>query len=196
MLVITAGAVVLAGLVVAGVFAAAGTGPARANLPAPTATAADAGARTADADPAPRAARPTGTGAPIRISGTDPVTGRRVDLAAFTGKPVVLAIWASWGPGCNDEAPHLATVARSRTDVHFVGLNYRDSRDGARGFTERYGWTFPSIGDPDGELAFRLGLQGTPTTLFLDSEHREIGRIVGATDAAGFSEAVDRITAS
>lgn len=200
LLVIAAGSVVFAGVIIAGVFAAGDTGPARANLPATgtTAEAPDTTRSQARAAEAPTASGPRlkGTGDPIRISGTDPVTGKRVALEQFRGKPVVLAIWASWCPGCNEEGPHLAKVAASRTDVHFVGLNYRDSGDGAKGFYAKYGWSFPSVEDPTGEIAFDLGLQGTPTTLFLDSEHREIGRIVGATDAAGFEEAVDRITAS
>lgn len=192
MLVIAVGSLAVAGLIVAGVFAAGDTAPARANLATPeTPPSAQV--------PAPDAGSPVrllkGTGDPIRISGTDPVTGKRVDLDRFTGKPVVLAIWASWCPGCNEEAPHLSKVAASRSDVHFVGLNYRDDRAGARGFSARYGWTFPSIEDASGEMSFNLGLQGTPTTILLDSEHREIGRIVGATDAAGFEDAVNRITA-
>jgi thiol-disulfide isomerase/thioredoxin len=119
-----------------------------------------------------------------------------VSLDEFRGKPVVLAIWASWCHGCNEEGPHLSKVAAARRDVHFVGLNYRDDRGGARGFSTKYSWRFPSIEDATGEIAFSLGLQGTPTTLFLDRDHREIGRIVGATDAAGFEDAVDQITAS
>jgi hypothetical protein len=31
-----------------------------------------------------------------------------------------------------------------------------------------------------------LGLQGTPSTFFLDREHRLAARIVGETDYAGF----------
>lgn len=192
MLVITAGSLAVAGLIVAGVFAAGDTAPARANLATPGAPAT---AQTPAQDAGAPARLLKGTGDPIRISGTDPITGKRVNLERFTGKPVVLAIWASWCPGCNEEAPHLSKVAAGRSDVHFVGLNYRDDRGGARGFYAKYGWTFPSIEDASGEVSFNLGLQGTPTTIFLDSEHREIGRIVGATDAAGFEDAVNQITA-
>lgn len=197
LLMMAGGGVLLAGVIVAGVMAAGRTGPARANLPAatPTATTAVTPSAPTATTPAPAAAPGLkGTGAPIRVSGTDPVTGRRVDLARFTGRPVVLTIWASWCPGCNQEARDLAGVAAARKDVHFVGINYRDERGGAKGFYSRYGWAFPSVEDASGDMAFKLGLQGTPTTLFLDAEHREIGRIVGATDAAGFTEAIDRIT--
>jgi thiol-disulfide isomerase/thioredoxin len=143
--------------------------------------------------PQPAPAAVDGTGVPIRLAGTDPINGRPVDLATFRGRPVVLQIWASWCHGCNDEAPHVSTLSKRRSDIAFVGLNFRDVDSEAQGFYRRYGWTFPSIADPQGDLAFGLGLQGTPTTIFLDAEHREIGRIVGATDETEFERAIDYV---
>lgn len=185
----------VAAVVVVGILAADRGEPARVSLP--DAAEVSLAESTPTSPDAPSTAEPRlkGKGAPISISGTDSITGDAISLDQFTGKPVVLAIWASWCPGCNDEGPHLAAVAAARRDVHFVGLNYRDDADGARGFYEKYGWTFPSIDDSSGDIATSLGLQGTPTTIFLDSEHREIGRILGATDAAGFEQAVEQITA-
>ncbi len=128
----------------------------------------------------------------VALSGRDVVSGRVVDLAEFRGKPVVINIWASWCPGCNAEAAALGRFARAHPEVAFVGVNFQDSPSAARAFYKRYGWTFPSIADPDGEIAFALRLQGTPTTIVLDAEHREVARIVGETDEAGFAEALAR----
>lgn len=142
-------------------------------------------------------AAPTRSGGPsgLELRGTDVVTGEDVSLAAFAGKPVVVNIWASWCPGCNAEALALARFAESHPDVGFLGINFQDSQEAARSFYRRYGWRFPSIFDPQGELAFRLGLQGTPTTIFLDAEHREAARIVGETDEAGFAAGLERAAA-
>lgn len=164
--------VAVAGVLIGGALVARGTGPAQVTSSGGTADGA------------------------LELSGTDPITGEQVSLASYAGKPVVLAIWASWCHGCNDEAPHLGEVAKRRSDVAFVGLNFQDSGDGARWFYGEYGWDFPSIADPSGEKALALGLQGTPTTIFLDAEHREIGRIVGATDEAGFESAIDQALAA
>jgi thiol-disulfide isomerase/thioredoxin len=196
---VVAGTLALAGVVVVGILAADRGEPSRVSLPdagdAALVESTPTPAPPAKAEPAKAEPRLKGKGSPIRISGTDPITGEPVSLDDFTGKPVVLAIWASWCSGCNDEAPHLAEVAAARGDVHFVGLNYRDDAGSARGFYEKYGWEFPSIEDSSGGIATGLGLQGTPTTIFLDTQHREIGRILGATDAAGFQDAVAQITA-
>jgi thiol-disulfide isomerase/thioredoxin len=194
MLAVALSVVVLAGVVTAGIIAAGDSEPVRANLPTTTESAST---QTTDgATAAPVAVAPAGKGAPIAISGTDPVTGKKVSLAGFTGKPVVLQIWASWCPGCNEEAPALAKVVAARDDVHFVGLNYKDDPGSATGFTTKYGLGFPNIEDRSGEIAFSLGFQGTPTTVFLDATHREVGRIVGPTDEAGLQEAINQLTGS
>lgn len=132
----------------------------------------------------------------ISVSGTDVITGNRVELADFRGKPVVINIWASWCPGCNAEARALGEFAESHPEAGFVGINFQDSQGAARGFYDEYGWTFPSVFDPDGRIAFSLGLQGTPTTIFLDSRHREAARIVGETDEQGFADGLAAATRS
>jgi thiol-disulfide isomerase/thioredoxin len=130
----------------------------------------------------------------LALAGTDPVTGAEVTLAQFEGKPVVVNIWASWCPGCYAEAPALARFAEAHPEAGVIGINYQDTRDGARDFYERYGWEFPSIFDPRGEIASRLGLQGMPTTIFLDADHREVARIVGETDEPGFADGLKQAT--
>jgi thiol-disulfide isomerase/thioredoxin len=159
-----AGIVFLAAVLVAGIVAARDTGGAR-----PVAT---------------------GTGPVIRLAGTNPITGASVDLAQFAGKPVVVNVWASWCAGCNEEAADLAQLARAHPEAQVVGLDIQDTRDGARAFYRRWGWRHPSIFDPSGKLASRLALQGLPSTFVLDSEHRVVSRIVGASDLAGFEEAL------
>jgi thiol-disulfide isomerase/thioredoxin len=177
-------------LVVVGALVARSMKPVRANLPAAeevstTATGTSPGT-------APRAAL-VGKGSPVTVAGTSPITGKRTTLAALTGKPVVLTIWASWCPGCNEEAPHLSKVAAARTDVHFFGIDYRDNADDAGDFTTKYGWSMPTVEDPFGTIATGLGLQGTPTTIFLDANHREVGRVVGAMDQDGLEDAIDQL---
>jgi hypothetical protein len=75
-----------------------------------------------------------------------------------------------------------------------VGVNLQDSSSGARKFYRRYGWKFPSIADPNGKIAAALRLQGMPTTVFLDARHREVTRIIGETDLAGFTDGLERAT--
>jgi cytochrome c biogenesis protein CcmG/thiol:disulfide interchange protein DsbE len=98
----------------------------------------------------------------------------------------VVNIWASWCPGCNDEAADLRAFAAAHTEAQLLGVDTQDTKDSARAFYRRWRWAHPSVFDPHGELAAKLGLQGLPTTIFLDRRHRIVARVVGATDRAGF----------
>jgi thiol-disulfide isomerase/thioredoxin len=178
-----AAAALVAILVVAGVVVARDTGPAQ---PIVTPVSNPTAAPSAAGDESEA----------ISLSGPDVLTGETVSLAHFRGKPVVLNIWASWCPGCNAEARALAQFADAHPEAAFVGINFQDSKDAARGFYDAYGWTFPSVFDPEGRIAFSLGLQGTPTTIFLDSRHREAARIVGETDEQGFADGLAAATRS
>ena len=134
-----------------------------------------------------------GTGsAPLQLSGTDPISGRRISLAAYAGKPIVLNLWASWCTGCYAEARALATFARTHPQAQVIGVDIQDSRSAAKAFYRRFGWRHPSIFDPQGEIATRFGLQGLPATLFLDRHHRVVARILGETNLAGFESGFRR----
>lgn len=143
-----------------------------------------------DGSPAPAvsASAGRGEGTPVSLSGTDPITGKRVDLAAFAGKPVVINIWASWCPGCNDEATDLARLAEAHPEAQVLGIDTQDSEGGARDFYRRWQWQHPSISDPDGAISARFGLQGLPTSIFLNSRHEIVARLTGAGDLAAFEE--------
>ncbi len=145
-----------------------------------------------DTGPAP--AVPVSSASAVSLSGVDPITGKEVSLADFAGKPVVLNVWGSWCEGCNAEATDLRKFGERHPEVQIVGIDLQDSKDGARAFYAKWKWTHPSVFDPDGQISFDLGLQGTPTTFFLDREHRIVTRIVGATDLAGFEEGLRQAT--
>ncbi|MGH3019443.1 MAG: TlpA family protein disulfide reductase [Gaiellaceae bacterium] len=125
------------------------------------------------------------------LSGEDPITGQAVALADFRGKPVVINIWASWCPGCNDEAADLREFAADHPEAVLLGVDFQDTFSGAREFYERWGWEHPSIFDSSGSQTAALGLFGLPTTLFLDARHRIAARVVGATDRAGFERGLE-----
>ncbi len=118
------------------------------------------------------------------LSGVDALTGKRVSLADYRGRAVVVNVWASWCGGCKEEARDLAFFAREHPSVALLGLDTEDSKAGARAFYRRYGFSHPSIFDPKGTLAERLGIAGIPTTLFLDSRHRIVANVTGSATLA------------
>jgi cytochrome c biogenesis protein CcmG, thiol:disulfide interchange protein DsbE len=100
----------------------------------------------------------------------------------------VINVWASWCTGCNEEAADLRRFAEKHPEVQLIGVDIQDREVDARRFYTRWRWSHPSVFDPHGAIAADLGLQGLPSTFFLDRQHRVAARIVGATDFAGFED--------
>ncbi|MCL5778465.1 TlpA family protein disulfide reductase [Limibaculum sp. FT325] len=109
--------------------------------------------------------------------------GRTVGLADFSGKVVVLNIWATWCPPCRAEMPSLDRLAaKVKGDgIEIVALS--TDRGGAakvRGFFDEIGVKNLAIyADPSNRLARQAAVMGLPVTLILDREGREIARLTG-----------------
>jgi cytochrome c biogenesis protein CcmG/thiol:disulfide interchange protein DsbE len=93
------------------------------------------------------------------------------------GKPLIINFWASWCEPCKDEAPLLeAAWDEHRGDgLTILGVDLRDAPDSARAFLEEHDLTYPTVVDPDMELAGALGIGATdvlPQTFFVDTGWR------------------------
>jgi peroxiredoxin len=79
--------------------------------------------------------------------------GKRVSLASYRGKAVLLEFFASWCPHCNAEAPHLAKLARSLSSkgAQFVSVNADgETAPSIYAFHRYYGLPYPALVDPSG----------------------------------------------
>jgi hypothetical protein len=67
--------------------------------------------------------------------------------------------------------------------VNFLGVNVRDQAATAVSFNERFGVTYPSIMDQNGQAQLSFASQvppnAVPTTLVLDAQGRVAARILG-----------------
>jgi len=62
-------------------------------------------------------------------------------------------------------------------------VNISDDLGEAQAFVERYGWTWPSLADPDVELAGELSLFGHPAVAVLNEDGAVVARHIGGGDA-------------
>jgi len=132
------------------------------------------------------------------VSGTT-VTGQRLNLDTYRGKTIVLNFWGSWCDPCRAEAPALGTLARQLQPdgVRFVGVDIRDEPDSALAFMQNFNVSYPSLNDPNDEIA--LEFQSTvppsaiPTTLIIDRSGRIAARIVGASTYAELKDLVAKV---
>ena len=119
---------------------------------------------------------------------------RRVTLASFHGKPVVMNFWASWCVPCRREMPALNAVSEAMAGrVAFLGVNHRDGRRQALDFLSESGVRYPSGYDPEGGVAPLYGLPGLPTTVFIGPDGQVLLRHTGELSRSELERAIDAL---
>ena len=118
---------------------------------------------------------PTGTSATrsrapeFRLNRLDD-PNRRVSLADFRGRPLVLNFWASWCLPCRTEMPAFESVSSQLTGrVDFLGVNEEDTQASALDLVAETGVRYPSVVDSGRVLASAYSLRGLPDTVFISS---------------------------
>ncbi|MGB0889240.1 MAG: TlpA family protein disulfide reductase [Solirubrobacterales bacterium] len=129
------------------------------------------------------------------ISGSDVTDpNKTVSLDDFKGKPVVVQVWASWCPICNEEAPDIAAFQKENPDVAFIGVNVEDTQSDAIAYKERHGLTHEQdISDPDRKVEGQLGFTGQPNSMVIDEQGRIVQLFPGAVSKAQLEEALNKI---
>jgi thiol-disulfide isomerase/thioredoxin len=112
--------------------------------------------------------------------------GRPRSLADFKGKVVLLNIWATWCGPCRKEMPALDRLqaALGGRDIEVVALSIdRGGLDVVRKFSAEVGIrNLTMYLDSSGQAVRQLGAVGLPTTLLIDRDGREIGRLMGPAE--------------
>lgn len=104
-------------------------------------------------------------------------------LTGFAGKGLVLNFWATWCVPCVAEMPALDALAPRLVAGGMLVLPVSLDRTGAPAVQAFYRshaiGHLPVLLDQHSEAMSSLGLEGVPTTLLIDRQGREIGRIEG-----------------
>ncbi len=113
--------------------------------------------------------------------------GKKTNLAAFRGKPVLLNLWATWCAPCVREMPALDRLAQ-REGAKLQVLTVSQDLEGAAkvtpyfakaGFKALQPWLDPDVG-----LSTHYGVN-LPTTVLYDAQGREVWRVAGDMDWDG-----------
>ena len=64
-----------------------------------------------------------------------------------------------------------------------LGINQQDLSGDALDFIEEFDQSYPSIKDPQNDVARRWGATGIPETFFVDRRGRVVGHVIGAASS-------------
>jgi len=112
--------------------------------------------------------------------------GEAMSLADFRGKVVLLNIWATWCAPCRREMPTLDRLQAELGGPDFAVVALSIDRKGlpaVKKFYEEIGLeALPIYVDQSGSAQRALRVLGIPTTLLLDRDGNEIGRLAGPAE--------------
>ncbi|MCF6198140.1 MAG: TlpA family protein disulfide reductase [Hyphomicrobiaceae bacterium] len=107
-------------------------------------------------------------------------------LKELRGKVVLLNLWATWCGPCRHEMPWLDELKKQYGGADFEMLTISIDRGGLakprRFFNKIKIKNLELYGDPTGRLAPTLRAFGMPTTLLIDRNGREVGRMAGPAE--------------
>lgn len=112
--------------------------------------------------------------------------GKERTLADWKGKVILLNLWATWCAPCRKEMPALDRLQAELggSDFEVLALNIdRGGASKAKKFLDQIKVEkLATYNEASGRVTARLRVLGMPTTLLLDREGRELGRLVGPAE--------------
>jgi thiol-disulfide isomerase/thioredoxin len=112
--------------------------------------------------------------------------GHPKNLTDFHGKVVLLNVWATWCVPCRREMPTLDRLQTElgSSDLQAIPLSIDRGGVGAvRKFYAEIGiHQLPVLIDVSSKASIALGVVGLLTTILIDRDSREIGRLIGVAE--------------
>lgn len=99
--------------------------------------------------------------------------GKSLTLSDLKGKRgAVLVFFATWCPGCMEEAPVVKKFVDSVRDKNVLvyGINLRQDADKVEKFVKEYGINYRILMDTDAAVATKYNVTGIPLVVGVDSE--------------------------
>jgi thiol-disulfide isomerase/thioredoxin len=113
------------------------------------------------------------------------LAGNTVSLSEFTGKIVLVNLWATWCEPCLREMPSLERV-QSRLGDKIAVVAISEDRGGGKTvepFIDKLGLRSVKIYlDPKSAIERAFKVRGLPTSILIDRKGRVLGRVEGAAE--------------
>jgi len=143
------------------------------------------------------------SGGVARVNGPAPnfsswdLNGKKVSLADFKGRPMLLTFWATWCTVCREELPALQRIQDRYQSTGFtvLAINYRETGNGRLAqYLAGLQVTLKAVIDPEGTIAAAYGVDiGLPVNVLLNRAGTVVQIIIGEVPNATLESAVSRI---
>ena len=138
-------------------------------------------------------------GATFTIPADQPVAGGGVfaDAQAALAAPrlVIVDLFATWCPPCQQETPVLRTLAASygARGLQVIGISVGELPSTVSEYAERYGLGYMLLVDVNSELFRAAGAGGIPTKLVLDADGRVLRVVTGPLTSEAATALVEEL---
>jgi len=107
-----------------------------------------------------------------------------VDLTEKKGNIMILNFWATWCVPCKKEMPSLEKLSKEYPEIMIYPINLeKPNQDKTlKFFTDLEISKLNIYFDPNFSLVKLLNMRGVPTTILIDKNGREFGRVIGEID--------------
>jgi peroxiredoxin len=113
--------------------------------------------------------------------------GKKVSLADYKGKVVLLNIWATWCAPCVEEMPSMEKLYQELKDEDFELLAVSVDETGIEAvapFMKKHKLGFPVLLDTVGDIKSLYQVTGIPESFIIDKNGMIIEKIIGPRDWA------------
>jgi peroxiredoxin len=100
--------------------------------------------------------------------------GEAVRLGGLKGQVVMINFWATWCGPCRQEMPLLEQIHAKYEPLGFtlLGVNVEPDSAGAVKWLQKVPVSFPILFDTANAVAAQFGVEGMPSSVFVDREGR------------------------
>ena len=122
------------------------------------------------------------------------IDGKKIDLASFKGKPVLITFWATSCPGCIKEMPHLVKLYKELNpkglEIIGIAMPY-DRPDYIMEMVKRKKLPYKIAFDLKGEAVRAFGnVSLTPTNFLIDGKGKIVKKKIGEMNEAAWKNRI------